>query len=178
MALLPVAQLSAGRADGVFFFSPRTSRRGSCPKSPVTAIMITVAMKTQTRESKEAETNAGVSALHQCPSCHMVIWHDPGSTEELLCPFCFATLPAWLTRIVPETITMNETNPTGKSPRRPMAAEHSDSSEPHGARSPFLIEFFMVQGAGFRCMAYRNGDGKWREAFNNEELPGAIRVLG
>lgn len=44
--------------------------------------------------------------------------------------------------------------------------------------SPFILEFFMVQGRGFRCMAYRNHDGKWREAFDHEELPGAIRVLG
>lgn len=43
--------------------------------------------------------------------------------------------------------------------------------------SPFIIEFFMVQGTGFRCMAYRNDDGTWRGAFDNEELPGAIRVL-
>ena len=43
--------------------------------------------------------------------------------------------------------------------------------------SPFVHEFFMVQGSGFRCMAYRNQDGKWRGAFDNEELPGAIRVL-
>jgi hypothetical protein len=45
------------------------------------------------------------------------------------------------------------------------------------AASPFLVEFFMVQGAGFRCMAYRNPDGIWRGAFDNRELPGAIRVL-
>lgn len=44
--------------------------------------------------------------------------------------------------------------------------------------SPFLTEFFMVQGAGFQCMAYRNSDGKWRSAFDNRELPGAIRILG
>jgi hypothetical protein len=44
--------------------------------------------------------------------------------------------------------------------------------------SPFVHEFFVVQGANFRCMAYRDGDGKWREAFENEELPGVIRVLG
>jgi hypothetical protein len=45
------------------------------------------------------------------------------------------------------------------------------------AASPFLVEFFMVQGIGFQCMAYRNSDGKWRGAFDNRELPGAIRVL-
>ncbi|HEV2453955.1 MAG TPA: hypothetical protein VGY98_06815 [Verrucomicrobiae bacterium] len=44
--------------------------------------------------------------------------------------------------------------------------------------SPFVHEFFMVQGSGFRCMAYRNQDGKWRGAFDDEELTGAIRVLG
>jgi hypothetical protein len=43
--------------------------------------------------------------------------------------------------------------------------------------SPFVHEFFLVQGRGFRCMAYRNEDGKWRGAFDHEELPGAIRVL-
>jgi hypothetical protein len=45
------------------------------------------------------------------------------------------------------------------------------------AASPFLVEFFMVQGTGFQCMAYRNSDGKWRGAFDNRELPGAIHVL-
>jgi hypothetical protein len=43
--------------------------------------------------------------------------------------------------------------------------------------SPFLVEFFMVQGMGFKCMAYRNRDGKWRGAFDNEELPGSIRIM-
>ena len=46
-----------------------------------------------------------------------------------------------------------------------------------GEPSPFLVEFFMVQGVGFKCMAYRNGDGKWRTAFDDIELPGTIRVL-
>jgi hypothetical protein len=43
--------------------------------------------------------------------------------------------------------------------------------------SPFILEFFMVQGANFRCMAYRDEDGKWRDALNNEELYGDIRIL-
>jgi len=45
------------------------------------------------------------------------------------------------------------------------------------AESPFLVEFFMVQGRGFKCMAYRNRDGKWRGAFDNEELPGSIHIM-
>lgn len=40
---------------------------------------------------------------------------------------------------------------------------------------PFVIEFFMVEGAGFRCMAYCDQDGKWRNAFNHRELPGDIQ---
>ena len=59
------------------------------------------------------------------------------------------------------------------SPRRNevMAAEQEKAS------SPFTLEFFMVQGSGFICMAYLKDDGKWRGAFDNRELPGAIRVL-
>ena len=61
----------------------------------------------------------------------------------------------------------------------------NDSTRRNGTRSraeeerasPFELEFFMVQGSGFICMAYCNHDGKWRGAFDNIELPGAIRVL-
>jgi len=35
----------------------------------------------------------------------------------------------------------------------------------------------MVQGVGFQCMAYCDQDGKWRNAFNNEELFGEIYIL-
>jgi hypothetical protein len=45
------------------------------------------------------------------------------------------------------------------------------------AASPFVREFFMVQCAGFRGMAYRNGDGKWCRAFDHRELPDDVRVL-
>jgi hypothetical protein len=43
--------------------------------------------------------------------------------------------------------------------------------------SPFLVEFFMVQGVGFKCMAYMGFDGHWHGAFDNRVLPGNIRVL-
>ena len=52
-----------------------------------------------------------------------------------------------------------------------LAAEIQD--EP----SPFIVEFFLVQGIGFRCMAYRDHDGKWHRAMDNEELQGPIAVL-
>jgi hypothetical protein len=48
----------------------------------------------------------------------------------------------------------------------------------HDEVSPFLVEFFMVQGVGFKCMAYMGFDGKWHGAFDNRVLPGNIRVLG
>ncbi|HEX9047937.1 MAG TPA: hypothetical protein VF988_13015 [Verrucomicrobiae bacterium] len=43
--------------------------------------------------------------------------------------------------------------------------------------SPFLIEFFMVRGLGFYCMAYRDTAGKWRQAFNHRELIGPIHII-
>ena len=39
------------------------------------------------------------------------------------------------------------------------------------------FEFVLVQGEGFRCIAYLDDNGRWREAFNNQEIPGSIRVL-
>jgi len=43
--------------------------------------------------------------------------------------------------------------------------------------SPFLVEFYLVQGTGFRCMAYRDQQGTWRNAFSNDELFGDIQIL-
>lgn len=59
---------------------------------------------------------------------------------------------------------------TGRREPKPVMKEPDEPS-------PFLVEFFMVQGVGFKCMAYRNGDGKWRTAFDDIELPGIVRVL-
>jgi hypothetical protein len=43
--------------------------------------------------------------------------------------------------------------------------------------TPFVHEFFMVQVDGFRGMAYRDEDGKWRSAYKDEELPGDINLF-
>jgi len=59
-----------------------------------------------------------------------------------------------------------------------LSSRHEPTAEARGAASPFLVEFFMVQVAGFRCMAYQDFKGKWHHAFNNIELPGTVRVLG
>jgi hypothetical protein len=45
------------------------------------------------------------------------------------------------------------------------------------APSFLLIEFFLVQGVGFRCTAYCDPVGKWRDAFTNAELPGEVQIL-
>ena len=42
---------------------------------------------------------------------------------------------------------------------------------------PFVNEFFMVQGAYFRCMAYCDPQGKWHNAINHEELIGDVCIL-
>ncbi|MBC8097456.1 MAG: hypothetical protein H7Y43_16750 [Akkermansiaceae bacterium] len=38
-------------------------------------------------------------------------------------------------------------------------------------------EVALVQGKGFRCMAYRDKDGKWRDYLRRDELPEPIKVL-
>jgi hypothetical protein len=43
--------------------------------------------------------------------------------------------------------------------------------------NPFLLEFFVVEGPGYRCTAYRDAAGQWREAFSNEELFGDIQIV-
>jgi hypothetical protein len=43
--------------------------------------------------------------------------------------------------------------------------------------SPFVVEFFMVQGLGFRGMAYCDEEGIWRNAFNNDQLLGRIYLV-
>ena len=55
-------------------------------------------------------------------------------------------------------------------------SERSESKKPT-EESPFLAEFFMVEGPGYRCMAYNDSEGRWRKAFNHTLLPGQIRVI-
>ena len=35
----------------------------------------------------------------------------------------------------------------------------------------------LVQCDGFRCLAYRDEDGKWRSAFSSEELDSVLHVF-
>jgi hypothetical protein len=118
---------------------------------------------------------------YQCPSCKMLAWYEAGFESEALCPFCSHALPNYVTKNWQERMFMRDQTDAAQRKVLFKRAIKRHHTQPVGAdsdkTSPFLLEFFMVQGAGFRCMAYRNGDGKWRGAFNNEELPGAIRIL-
>jgi hypothetical protein len=36
---------------------------------------------------------------------------------------------------------------------------------------------FIVQCSGFRCMAYRDSRGQWRDYFNGEEIHGEVTII-
>jgi hypothetical protein len=42
---------------------------------------------------------------------------------------------------------------------------------------PPIGETVLVQAQGYRCLAFRDKDGKWRGAFHQDELHGTIRVI-
>jgi hypothetical protein len=117
---------------------------------------------------------------YKCPSCNMVSWNADGFETEKFCPFCSDALPRYVTQVSPERMIMLDVTDQSKiekqfnhSTRRNEVIAAKQEEVP----SPFTLEFFMVQGSGFICMAYLKDDGKWRGAFDNRELPGAIRVL-
>ncbi|HYA79261.1 MAG TPA: hypothetical protein VED19_01980, partial [Candidatus Nitrosopolaris sp.] len=71
---------------------------------------------------------------------------------------------------------LTESEKRAWKPRRQHTKNHCSSMK-KDSRSPFIIEFVMVQGVGFVCMAYRDEKGKWRNAGSNDELPQPVRVL-
>jgi hypothetical protein len=97
----------------------------------------------------------------------MVVWGK--SEAEVFCPFCSSGLPTYLNKVLPERMVMSD--------NRTQNHEAIANDATPQSSSPFIHEFFLVQGNYFRCMAYRNDDGKWRGAFNNEVLSGPVRVL-
>jgi len=136
----------------------------------------------KSQREKELKQGSSPRSLYMtmiCPSCNMVVWVEGQEEAEVFCPFCSSGLPTYLNKVSPTRMIMryerpqdhdvivNDTNGQGTAPTGEV-----DWS------SPFIHEFFLVQGNGFRCMAYRNNDGKWRTAFNDQVLTGAIRVLG
>lgn len=135
---------------------------------------------THTRAKKQDNKLAAAPELvcYKCPSCNMLTWRKPQLKGKVLCPFCCNGLPEYLTKISPETMQAVKEKPEKSSTRPIRRHDTKPHAEERSETSPFTIEFFMVQGIGFKCMAYREGDGKWRGAFDNEELPGTVRVLG
>lgn len=63
------------------------------------------------------------------------------------------------------------------SQKQTERGEENVTASGESDESPFILEFFLIQGLHFRCMGYRDNAGKWRGAFNHLELPGPIRVL-
>jgi hypothetical protein len=53
----------------------------------------------------------------------------------------------------------------------------SKPNDPLDDPLPAIGEQVLVQAEGFRCLAFRDKDGKWRNAFSRDELPGTIRVI-
>jgi hypothetical protein len=41
----------------------------------------------------------------------------------------------------------------------------------------FKGQSFIVQCAGYRCMAYRDSSGKWRDYFNDDEITGEVSII-
>jgi hypothetical protein len=116
----------------------------------------------------------------KCPSCNMVTWHANGIERDIFCPFCSHAHPRYVTQISPQRMIMMDVTDqpnVEKQLNNFTGTRAAQSIRQEEGASPFILEFFMVQGSGFICMAYRNHDGKWRGAFDNRELPGAVRVL-
>jgi hypothetical protein len=53
----------------------------------------------------------------------------------------------------------------------------SKPNEPPDDPLPAVKEKVLVQAEGFRCLASRDKDGEWRNAFSQAELDGIIRVI-
>jgi hypothetical protein len=58
------------------------------------------------------------------------------------------------------------------------AVNNCHSKMAKGSDCPFIIEFVMVEGINFKCMAYQDKNDTWRNAYNNAELMEPVRVLG
>ncbi len=59
--------------------------------------------------------------------------------------------------------------------------EHKHGTEELGAEQdrplPRVGEQVVVQCEGYRCLAYRDKDGKWRNAQSGQEIPKVLRIL-
>jgi hypothetical protein len=53
----------------------------------------------------------------------------------------------------------------------------SKPNDPPDDPLPAIGEQVLVQVEGLRCLAFRDKDGKWRNAFSRDELSDTIRVI-
>ena len=57
------------------------------------------------------------------------------------------------------------------------ASRPSEQTETEPGGLPAHGERVVVRCAGFRCLAYRDTKGKWRNAHGDQELPEVIEVI-
>jgi hypothetical protein len=142
-------------------------------------VMNSVKNRQRAQEPKQGSSPRNFYMSWICPSCNMVVWRENQEEAEVFCPFCSSGLPTYLNKVSPTRMIMRNERPQDHEVTASDANRQGTApTEKVDRSSPFIHEFFLVQGSGFRCMAYRNNDGKWRMAFNDEVLTGAIRVLG
>ncbi len=71
--------------------------------------------------------------------------------------------------------------PKSSVPMRLEPMQEQDPSEEIGGRPPDLkhpdYKHYLVQCEGFRCMAYKDADGVWREAYRGDPIPNVIRIV-
>jgi hypothetical protein len=60
---------------------------------------------------------------------------------------------------------------------RAMAGSSRPSQEKRASRLPAPGERAIVRCPGFRCLAYRDGKGKWRSTHGGRELPEVLEVV-
>jgi hypothetical protein len=48
---------------------------------------------------------------------------------------------------------------------------------PAPQKSPHAAEYFLVRCPGFRCLAYKDPEGNWRNAHDTSLLPEVLEVL-
>jgi len=53
----------------------------------------------------------------------------------------------------------------------------NDSTQEEETVLPPVGQEVLVQCPGFRCLAYRDGEGKWRGVFDKRELPEVLEII-
>jgi hypothetical protein len=83
---------------------------------------------------------------------------DPSVTKN-----CLALSNKWLARAF-----FGGHNPSVSNDSETLLAKRPSAQK----RSAFII-----QCVGFRCMAYRDSGGKWRDFFNGDEIEGEVTII-